>query len=133
MVLDWTKYPNFSPKEFHCKCASCKGQKGAENMNERVLEGVQKMRTAYGSAIKGTSGYRCEKHPDEVRKPRGPGSHNRGQSFDIACSGQVAYQLLKLAIEAGFTRIGVKQKGSGRFLHIQMPDTKQSIPWIFSY
>jgi hypothetical protein len=37
---------------------------------------------------------------------------------DIAVSGQDCYELMGLAMKHGFTGIGVAQKGSGRFLHI---------------
>ena len=54
------------------------------------------------------------------------------------CSGHKAFEIVKLAMELGFTGIGVKQNGihAKRFIHLDtMP--KKSItsprPWIWSY
>jgi hypothetical protein len=43
--------------------------------------------------------------------------------------------VLKLALEAGFTGIGVAQKGSGRFMHLDdlLNDEGQPRPTIWSY
>ena len=64
-----------------------------------------------------TSGYRCPQHPIEAKKAA-PGAHASGCAVDIGVEGQDAHRLLKLAFAAGFTGIGVQQKGSGRFIHL---------------
>ena len=64
-----------------------------------------------------TSGYRCPDHPIEAKKPQ-PGAHASGCACDIGVEGQDAHRLLKLAFAAGFTGVGVQQKGSGRFIHL---------------
>mgnify|MGYP001006246231 CR=1 FL=1 len=64
-----------------------------------------------------TSAYRSPKHPLEMRKSR-VGAHTTGKAIDIACRGEQAVKLVSVAIAFGITRIGVQQKGSGRFVHI---------------
>lgn len=51
------------------------------------------------------------------------GTHSRGIAVDIAISGADALRLLDLALELGFTGVGVQQKGEGRFLHLDTRDT----------
>lgn len=48
-------------------------------------------------------------------------AHLRGRAFDIACNPSNRYQIVKAAIDAGFTRIGV----SHRFIHM---DDDSSLP-----
>ena len=56
---------------------------------------------------------------------------------DVLVSGKTAYRLMKLAIQHGFTGIGVSQRGAhdGRFLHIDTMDNTNvhPRPWIWSY
>lgn len=110
-MINWSKYPNFSEKEFKCShCGQC-------HMKESFLDRLQAFRTAYGKPMRITSGYRCPQHPIEAAKEK-PGAHASGQAADVGCSGQEAYTIMKLAFELGFTGIGVSQKGSTRFVHL---------------
>lgn len=109
--MDWKLYPNFSVKEFNC--AHC----GKNEMKPEFMLKLQTLRTAYGKPMKITSGYRCPQHPIEAKKTA-PGAHASGCACDIGVEGQEAYQILKLALAAGFTGIGVQQKGIGRFIHL---------------
>jgi len=63
--------------------------------------------------------------------------HLQGKAVDVVINGKAAYRLLKLALQYGFTGIGVAQRGphERRFLHL---DTMESSdvhprPWIWSY
>jgi zinc D-Ala-D-Ala carboxypeptidase len=116
--MDWNKYPNFSAKEFDC--SHC----GKNEMRADFMERLQALRNAYGKPMRITSGYRCPEHPIEAKKAK-PGSHASGCACDVGVEGQDAYQLLKLAFQLGFTGIGVQQKGSGRFIHL---DTLEQPP-----
>jgi hypothetical protein len=64
------------------------------------------------------------------------GPHTKG-GFDVSVYGEKALQLVTLAIECGFTGIGVSQKDAQekRFVHIDdLPnDTGQPRPWLWSY
>jgi zinc D-Ala-D-Ala carboxypeptidase len=109
--MNWSDYPNFSAQEFNC--SHC----GQNEMKPEFMAKLQKLRETYGSPMKVTSGYRCPQHPIEAKKAS-PGAHASGLACDIGVQGEEAHRLLALALEAGFTGIGVQQKGSGRFLHL---------------
>ena len=117
-MMDWSKYPNFSEKEF--ACSHC----GVNQMQPEFMAKLQALRTAYGKPMKITSGYRCAQHPIEARKIKA-GAHASGCACDVGVDGQEAHRLLKLALVAGFTGIGVNQKTSGRFIHL---DTLEEAP-----
>ena len=109
--MDWKLYPNFSASEF--ACSHC----GKNEMTPEFLSKLQALRMAYGAPMRITSGYRCPEHPIEAKKIK-PGAHASGCACDVAVDGQQAHKLLKLAFELGFTGIGVNQKTSGRFIHL---------------
>ena len=69
-----------------------------------------------------------DQHPVEAAKAQ-PGMHSTGLAADIGISGSEAVTLLRLALDAGFRGVGVQQKGSGRFLHVDLRET----PTIWSY
>jgi len=132
----WPKdrYPNFGFSEFCCthtgKCV----------MDEGLLEKLQQIRWALGSPLTVTSGYRDPSHPIEAAKiaAGGPGgAHTTGKAVDIACDREFAFQVLSAAIKAGFTGIGIKQSGSGRFLHLDTIGPEDNFhvprPTIWSY
>lgn len=123
--MDWADYPNFSESEFRCK--HC----GKVDMQPAFMDKLQRLRTAYGKPMIISSGYRCPKHPVEAKKSS-PGAHASGQAADIAVQGNDAYQVLQLAMAAGFTGIGVQQKGGGRFLHLDTL-TDPPRPNVWSY
>ena len=68
--------------------------------------------------MKITSGFRDVTHPIEAKKKKTPGAHTTGCAADIAVSREDAFDLLSLALTKGFTGIGIQQKGSGRFIHL---------------
>jgi uncharacterized protein YcbK (DUF882 family) len=123
--MDWKKYPNFTAAEF--ACSHC----GANEVKESLLEKLQVLRTKYGKPMKITSGYRCPKHPIEAKKTE-PGAHASGLACDVGVTGADAHEILKLALELGFTGIGVQQKGTGRFIHLDLM-TSPNRPTVWSY
>jgi zinc D-Ala-D-Ala carboxypeptidase len=125
-MINWGKYPNFKAKEF--ACSHC----GAEGITEDLLAPLQAMRTEYGKAMKISSGYRCPQHPIEVKKST-PGAHALGIAADIAIEGAEAHKILSLAFKHGFTGIGVQQKGTGRFLHVDVRSGQLPTPAVWSY
>ena len=125
-MIDWGKYPNFKAAEF--KCTHC----GADGVKPELLDKIQALRTAYGKPMKVTSGYRCPQHPIEAKKST-PGAHALGLACDIGVEGGEAYSVLKLAFAAGFTGIGVQQKGSGRFIHLDIRNGELPGPTVWSY
>ena len=109
MNADWTKYPNFKKSEFDCKAT------GENNMQHEFMELLQKLRKEYNKSITITSGFRSRKHPIEARKTHSNGEHTQGNCADIACiNSSDRFVLVKLALELGFTRIGIAKN----FIHL---------------
>lgn len=51
-MMDWSKYPNFSKREFDCK------ETGENEVQARFMDKLQALRTEYGKPMVITSGYR---------------------------------------------------------------------------
>lgn len=117
-MIDWSLYVNFKKEEFDC--THC----GANQMTPSFMAKLQALRTRYGKPLRITSGYRCPQHPIEAKKIK-PGAHASGCACDLGVDGQQAYEVMKIAFELGFTGIGVNQKTSGRFIHL---DTLEEPP-----
>lgn len=128
MKANWTSYPNFTKEEFDCK------HSGKNEMQHAFMSKLQALRTAYGKSMRITSGFRDETHPIEARKAK-PGAHFSGLAADISCSHKDAHAILKIAFELGFSGIGVKQKGGGRFIHLDTieENANQPRPHVWSY
>jgi len=123
--MDWSKYPNFSEREFMCS------HTGKCEMDAGFMEKLQQLREKYNKPMTVTSGYRHPSHPVEAAKEKA-GIHTLGIAADIACNGSEAYHILQLALQMGFTGIGVAQKGHKRFLHLDTY-TKPPRSNIWSY
>lgn len=126
MVTDWSKYPNFTRAEMACK------HTGKCEMDPEFMQILQDIRTEYGKPMKISSGFRDPSHPAEAKKSA-TGEHSYGTCADIAISGTEAVVLMKIALRFGITRIGVNQKGSGRFLHLGIGGNGMPNPAIWSY
>ena len=125
--MDWSIWPNFTEAEFKCS------HTGKCRMHAGFMDRLQQLRTRYGRPMVITSGYRDATHPIEARKAS-PGAHSTGRAADIAVDRGEAYALLKMALELGFTGIGINQKGSGRFIHLDdLPGGDHLRPTIWSY
>ena len=125
-------WPNFAYAELRCKCGRCDSD-GSE-INPALMDEVQKLRTLYGKPLILSSAVRCAKHPSEARKAT-PGEHTDGNAVDVRCQGADALEILRLALTLGFTRVGINQKGSGRFIHLGMAPVGGRLPspMIWSY
>lgn len=119
--MNFGKY--FTQAEFKCKhCGKCE-------MDQAFLDKINKLREEYGQSLVVTSGYRCPEHPAERIKVGKSGMHTTGKAADFAVEGANAQRLLMLALQHGFTGVGVQQKGGGRFIHLDTRDT----PALWSY
>jgi len=125
-MIQWSKYPNFSASEF--RCSHCQ----ADGIKEDVVAKLQAMRTEYGKPMRITSGYRCPQHPIEAKKSV-PGAHALGLAADIGVEGAEAHRILGLAFKHGFAGIGVQQKGTGRFIHVDIRNGELPGPTVWSY
>lgn len=122
--MDWSLYPNFSPDEFKCK------ETGELNMDPEFMAALQRVRDRYGRAMAISSGFRGATHSVE-RTKRVPGQHNKGRACDIPCWGDEAFEIVKLALQEGFTGVGVSQReGKARFIHLDM---REGTPVLYSY
>ena len=123
--MNWV-WKNFTPKEMQCQ--HC----GADGIKPELMNALQKLREVYGKPMRITSGYRCPQHPIEAKKAS-PGAHAFGLAVDIGVDGADAYKVLQLAFELGFTGIGVQQKGTGRFIHLDVVEKDLPRPTVWSY
>lgn len=125
--MSWES-PYFTSEEMSCS------HTGLEKMDAKFMEMLTELRVAYAKPLRVTSAYRDATHPIEAKKDK-PGAHSTGKAADIGVDRGEAYEVLKLALEIGFTGIGVAQKGSGRFLHLDICDASDGMirPTIWSY
>ena len=127
-MINWEDYKNFSMHEFQCS------HTGLCDMDKDFMDKLQALRDHVGFPLIVSSVYRHPTHPIEAAKDKA-GEHSLGKAADIVIRGEKAYTLLKAALLLGFTRIGVSQKGSGRFIHLGTATEKDgfSSPTIWSY
>lgn len=104
----------FKAEEFKCKCC------GISRMDDEFVQLLDILRERLGEPIVLTSAYRCPKHNQAVSSTGPTGPHTTGKAADIACSHAKAWQVVHIATELGFTGIGVAQKGSSRFIHLDI-------------
>jgi zinc D-Ala-D-Ala carboxypeptidase len=127
-VMNWNKYsPFFRKEEFDCKCGTCGGK---NLMTQEFMDALYKIRLEVNSPFGITSGFRCQKHPMESVKSE-PGQHQLGIAADVKCTANLAHRIVKAAMSAGFTGIGISQNKRGpRFIHL---DRRTGTPVVYSY
>lgn len=120
----------FKIEEFACKhCGECR-------MDPFFLERVDRLREYYQRPLIVSSGYRCPVHNAAVSSTGPTGPHTTGHAADFLVSHGKAVDLLRVAINMqAFTGIGINQKGSSRFIHLDDLPNKpgQPRPTIWSY
>lgn len=114
---------DFYEDEFECQCGKCDS---SGKMSRALIAKLQALRTAFGRPIRITSGYRCLEHNKAVGGA--PNSnHLKGLAVDIAMTSSVdRYKLLKLAIAAEFSGVGVAKS----FIHL---DLRTSGEFVWTY
>lgn len=120
----------FSDAELACKCGCGLLPPPAHRAK------LERLRERYGKPLRVASGARCPKHNAAVSSTGLTGPHTKGAT-DLAVAGADALHLVDLALEQGFTGIGISQKGphGSRFVHLDdLPDAPgQPRPTIWSY
>jgi len=104
----------FTQKELSCKCG-CK-----RYITDRAfLQALDKVRFILGKPMILNSAKRCPTHNNRVSKSGFNGPHTKS-AVDVRCFGRKAFNIVKIAIQCGFTGIGVSQKGSmaSRYIHL---------------
>jgi uncharacterized protein YcbK (DUF882 family) len=105
---------HFTKAELACKCC------GVAQMDEGFMRALEVLRMEYGNPLSIVSGYRCPKHNTAVSFTGENGPHTTGMAVDIGIQGSEAYELIAIAIRLGFRGFGLKQKGTGRFVHLDL-------------
>tara|TARA_B110000503_G_C6936685_1_gene325120 strand:+ start:219 stop:614 length:396 start_codon:yes stop_codon:yes gene_type:complete len=120
----------FTKEELKCK--------GTDEcfMNEEFMKQLHRLREDYARPMRITSGYRDVSY-NTVIGGSPNSAHILGQAVDVAVSGNLAYDLIRMAMLHGFTGIGVAQRGpqNKRFIHIDNivnSDTSPR-PTVWSY
>ena len=117
--------------EDELKCTHC----GKSGMDKDFMVRIEALREQLGFPFPVNSAYRCPEHPIEARKSS-PGAISIVHAIDIGVQGEKAHMLLDAALQAGFTGIGVSQKGSlGRFIHLDDLEgsSERPRPTVWSY
>jgi zinc D-Ala-D-Ala carboxypeptidase len=120
LVTEWpddaaTRWPSFTTAEMACKCGC--GALPAHGFMDRL----QYVRTSADRPFVITSGARCPAHNSTVSRTTGrDGPHTTGLAVDIACNATLAFEIVQAALANGVRRIGIKQQGSGRFVHLDV-------------
>ena len=135
MKWDYNRWPNFAPLELSCKDGSALPLE-LTGVPE-FLDRLQKMRTIFGAPIKISSGYRSPEYNAKVSTTGNDGPHTYGRAVDIIIFGDKALKLINIAIDLGFTGVGISQKGdvNNRFIHLDdlTNDIHKPRPWLWSY
>jgi len=119
----------FTPAELRCQ------HTGKDGIHFEFLAKLNAVRHECGFPFTVTSGYRAPEHPIEAKKTR-PGAHASGRAVDIGVRGAQALRVIEVGLKHGMTGIGVKQKGSSRFIHLDDLEngaTRAPRPTIWSY
>ena len=82
---------NFDITEFACKCGC-----GENQIQQKVIDMVQKIRDRLGLPIRINSGYRCIKYNAEVNGVKGS-KHTEGLAADLSCVSGSSYLFALIA------------------------------------
>lgn len=120
---------HFVIDEFACR--HC----GVNLIDHQFVTELDDLRQAVGFALPVSSGYRCPVYNAQVSKTGTTGPHTTGRAVDLVVSHAQALKVVRVASIMGFTGIGVQQKGTGRFIHLDnLPNAPgQPRPTIWSY
>lgn len=121
------RWPNFTPTELACKGT------GRLYFNQDTLDRLQALRDQFGRPLVLTSAYRAPEHNAKVSTTGTTGPHTTGRAVDIkAVDARTRYLIVTLAIELGFTGIGIAKT----FIHLDdVPHGNAVIPrpalWLY--
>ena len=106
----------FSRKELECKCC------GVCLITDELLGRLNHAREIAGIPFIITSGYRCQKHNDEVGGVP-TSAHTTGKAVDIAFkNSNQCFKIVRALYDAGFRRIGINFAKS--FVHCDVDGSK---------
>ena len=125
------KYEYFSEEELSCNCGSC--DSSSESMDRAFMGKLTAMREELGFQMPVTSAHRCPAYNAKVSSTGHNGPHTTGRAVDIRVSRNQAYEIVTQAKRFGFTGVGVAQRGTGRFVHLDDLDEGYPRPTVWSY
>jgi len=119
----------FSFDEMKCKCGCDQAP-----MDQDFMDLLDNIRESFGKPLIISSGYRCHNHPIEAKKSKA-GAHATGKAADLSVAGVDAQRVLLAAMLLDVNRLGVQQKGTGRFIHLDTCTEEDGFPTpaIWSY
>ena len=99
---------------------------------QKFLNELGDLRTMYGKPMRVSSCWRSLNHSIEARKPADALHRHYLGAVDILVTGKDALHLLDIAINSGWSGVGINQHGPhrSRFLHL---DRLESHSWLWSY
>lgn len=111
------------------------------NFGRPALDKLEELRRAFDRAMILSSGYRCPEYNARISRTGRNGPHTRTDGAQIAVDvlvyGFPAFLLLDVALDRGWTGIGVRQDGppESRFLHLDRlrHEGDSPRPWVWSY
>ncbi len=123
MQSDYLITPHFSYSELCCPCC------GQCNMNPEFMQVLELTRSIYAKPMIPTSGYRCEMQNQKVG-----GSHRSQHLYGLAIDIKTAkdrdkYHLIKAAMQAGMTGIGIYKY----HVHLDLRLKSSATAWAGSY
>jgi len=126
------RWPHIHPaREF-----ACHGD-GSLLVVPDFLDVTEELRKRCGFPFRFTSFYRSPDHNDDVSSTGRDGPHVSGRAFDVALAGTHVVRLVAVALDLGFTGIGLKQHGpyASRFIHLDNLTTEKNRvrPLIWTY
>ena len=121
---------NFDSIEFTCRCGC-----GVCNVDSKFLKKLQRTREIADIRFDVSSGCRCASHN---KKEGGEFNSDHLTTESVPCKGcdiicytsGDRYKIVKAAILAGFTRIGMSKHKS--FIHLgENPENPQDVLWLY--
>lgn len=112
----WDSITHFKEEEFKCRhCGYC-------HMQPEFMKRLDVLRMRLGSPLRVVSGYRCPQYNDHVSFTGETGPHTQGLAVDLAVSGEIAREVLRMASDMHFKGIGIMQKGEHKSRYIHLDD-----------
>lgn len=133
-------WKHFTLEEFACRC----GTLGVPNlMQPTFIDKLDMLRDVYGKPLRVTSGYRTPAYNKLVSTTGESGPHTTGRAVDFGVSRLAALELIevvgylnRLGLASPekrrvFTGIGIHQRGSARFIHLDDLALGRPTTWTY--